>query len=126
MLDKRKPYVISVEDRTKALNMRDDNESGLPAMAIKAMLDKANGKTYLLYWDIGAERGHMLPGKGKKDLPDGIVFRAKELNWDITLKELTMEQFETRIRSHLLPEVSNMLNDLDDVYTWYRQMVDIN
>ena len=103
-----------------------DNGIDLPAIAIKSMIDEVDGKTCLTYWDIGAERGHLLPGKVKKNLPDGIIFHAKELNWDITLKELTMEQFETRIRSNLQPEVSNMLNDLDDVYVWYRQMVGIN
>lgn len=126
MLDRRKTYVIDIEDRDrKGLNLRDNGED-VPALAIKAFIDESDGGPSLFYWDIGAERGHLLPGKVKKNLPDGIVFRAKELNWDIKLTELTMEQFESRIRPSLMPEVSAMLNDLDDVYTWYRQRVGIN
>ena len=130
MLDRRKPYVIDIEDRKKELNLR-DNPRNAPAIAIESrigMWDDGDGeeKLSLFYYDIGAERGHVLPGKVIKNLKDGIVFRAKELNWDITLRELTMEQFDTRIRPRLRPEVSEMLNDLDDVYVWYRQMVGIN
>jgi len=125
MLDRRKPYVVDIEDRTRKLNLR-DNEETVPTIAIKAFIDNDDGEISLFYFDLGAERGHLLPGKVKKNLADGIVFRAKELNWDITLTELTMEQFEARIRPSLRTEVSEMLNDLDDVYVWYRQQASIN
>ena len=130
MLDRRKPYVIDIEDRTKALNMR-DNGVDVPAIAIKCSVeiwDNGDGKEKLslFYYDIGCERGHILQGKVLKDLKNGIVFHAKELNWVFTLTELTMEQFEARIRPTLPQEVSEMLNDLDDVYVWYRQQVGIN
>ena len=129
MLDRRKPYVIDIEDRTKALNMR-DNPRDVPSIAIKSsvgMWDDGDGKEKLslFYYDIGAERGHVLPGKVVKDLPNGIVFYVPHLKWQFTLTELTMEQFETRIRPTLPEVISAMLNDLDDVYVWYRQKVGI-
>lgn len=125
MLDRRKPYIIDITDRSKALNMRDSGE-GLPAIAIRCeIVDAIDGEkgVALSYCDIGCERGHIMNGKIVKDLRNGIVFRAKQQNMDIKLTELTMEQFNARVRPSLQPEVSEMLNDLDDVYVWYRQMV---
>ena len=130
MLDYRKPYVIDIEDRRKELNMRDD-ERNVPSIAIGSSIEKwddgdGKEKPSLFYYDIGCERGHKLQGKIMKDLPNGIVFYVPRLKWQFTLTELTMEQFEKRIRPLLDENVSAMLNDLDDVYTWYRQMVGIN
>lgn len=130
MLDERKPYVIDITDKSGKLNLRDRGR-GTPAIAIKCKTDKqerSDGKKHLclFYYDIGCERGHILPGKVVKDLRNGIIFHARELNWDIKLTELTIEQFDERVRPRLQPEVSEMLNDLDDVYIWYRQMVGIN
>lgn len=130
MLDKRKPYVIDIEDRSRKLDMRDDGES-VPSIAIRSSIEMWNDghgeeKPSLFYYSIGEERGHKLQGKVVKDLPNGIVFYVPHLKWQFTLTELTMEQFEKRIRPHLDEYVSAMLNDLDDVYTWYRQMVGIN
>lgn len=129
MLDRRKPYVVDIKDRTGELNMRDSGR-GIPVIAIKSVItmwDYGDGKEKpsLAYYDLGAERGHVLQGRTIKDLPNGIVFYAKDLNWDFTLTELTMEQFEARVRPSLPHEVSEMLNDLDDVYVWYRQLAGI-
>ena len=130
MLDRRKPYVIDIDNKAGELNMRDDGES-LPCIAILCsieMYDDGGGKEKpsLFYYSVGDERGHKLQGKTVKDLPNGIVFYVPRLKWQFTLTELTMEQFEKRIRPHLDENVSAMLNDLDDVYTWYRQIVGIN
>lgn len=128
MLDRRKPYVIDITDRSKALKMNDTGE-GLPAIAIKCeVIEAIDGEkgVALAYYDIGCERGHILNGRIVKDLRNGVVFRAKRQNMDIKLTELTMEQFNARIRPSLQPEISEMLNDLDDVYVWYRQLVGMN
>ena len=130
MIDYRKPYIISIIDRTKQLDLTDDG-IGVPAIAIKCAFvnfreGDAKEKRSLSYFDIGCQHVHLFQGKVVKDMPNGIVFRAKERNYDIWLTELTMEQFDTRIRRVLPAEVSEMLNDLDDVYVWYRQMVGIS
>ncbi len=125
MLDFRKPYVILFKDKHSNWTSGDD-ERMQPFLGIEAQLEKEDGKTYLSYWAIGDERGHLLEGTVKKDLKNGIVFDAKNAGYILTMTELTMEQFEKRIRPHLDENVSDMLNDLDDVYVWCRQQVGIN
>ena len=118
MLDRRKTYKVTIHDnRRKGL-------SDLTEYAIKAEIVADEGRLQLGYWNF--ERGHLLDGKVKRNLKNGIVFQATELNWTLTLTELTMEEFETEIRPRLRPEVSEMLNDLDDVYVWCRQQAGIN
>jgi hypothetical protein len=56
-----------------------------------------------------------------RDLPNGIVFEATDLNWTMVLTKLTLEGFEVEIKLNLLPCVSQMLNDLHDVCIWCRQ-----
>ena len=82
--------------------------------------EKVNPKKCVL-WYSNFERGHSPEGKVIKDLPNGIIFKATDAKCTIKLTELTMEEFEKYIRPNLLPEVSEMLNDPDDVYTWCRQ-----
>lgn len=118
MLDRRKTYKVTIHD---------NHRGGLSEMteyAIKAEITTEGGNTQLTYWNF--ERGHLLDGKVKKELRNGIVFKATGLNWTLTLTELTMEEFEAEIRPRLRPEVSEMLNDLDDVYVWCRQQAGIN
>lgn len=121
-LDRRKPYVMLIKEQGVKQPFGGDPRT-LPMIAIDAKLDTVDGEKCLFYYDIGCERGHLLPGKVKKKLKNGIIFHAKDLKWDITLTELTMEEFNQRVRPHLQPEDSKMLNDLDDVYVWYRQQV---
>ena len=118
MLDRRKTYKVVIHDN------RRNGLSDTTEYAIKAEIVTDEGITQLGYWNF--ERGHLLDGRVKKELRNGIVFKATALNWTLTLTELTMEEFETEIRPRLAPEVSAMLNDLDDVYTWCRQQAGIN
>lgn len=118
MLDRRKTYKVVIHDNRRK-GRRDTTE-----YAIKAEIVNDEGHPQLGYWNF--ERGHLIDGKVTKDLRNGIVFKATELNWTFTLTELTMEEFEAEIRPRLQPEVSEMLNDLDDVYVWCRQQAGIN
>jgi hypothetical protein len=124
-LDSRKPYVLLIKEKG-AKEPFGGNPNTLPMIAIKAKLDTVDGEKCLFYYDIGCQRGHLLPGKVKKHLPNGIVFRMNNSPyWEFTMKELSMEEFEQRVRPTLNPITSEMLHDLDDVYTWYRQMVEM-
>lgn len=134
MLDFRKPYVLM----TKRVNAKSwfGDDDDLPMIAIKCICEHGRKdygedvrKMYLQYYDIGCERGHRLEGKLIKELPNGIVFR-----WDnrdgmfdtFKLTELTMEEFERRVRPTLDEYQNRCLIDLDDVYVWYRRMAGIN
>lgn len=124
-LDMRKPYVmvIKVPNNNELFG---DDPGLLPIIGIKSQILKEGRETSLCYFDIGCDRGHILPGKIKKHLPNGIVFQMREHpKWQFTMTELTMEEFEQRVRPTLNPITSEMLHDLDDVYTWYRQMVEM-
>lgn len=118
MLDRRKTYKVTIHDNNKN-GLTDGTE-----YAIRAEIRKENGHAVLWYYNF--ERGHSPQGRVVKELKNGIVFKATELNWTFTLTELTMEEFEAELRPELKPEVSAMLNDLDDVYTWFRQLAGIN
>ena len=118
MLDRRTPYKVVIHD---------DNKEPYPDMteyAIEAEISTEGKKTQLLYWNF--ERGHAIDGKVKKQLKNGLVFKATDLNWTFTLTELTMQEFEAEIRPRIDPAVSEMLNDLDDVYMWLRHEAGIN
>lgn len=125
MLDMRKPYILNINDRKKEINFH--NGDGLPSIAIKAKVGNWDDEKglHLFYYDIGCERGHVLPGKVVKDLPNGIVFDAKNPKWRFTLTELTYDEFNKRIRPTLDEHLSQYLNDLDDVYVWYRKQAGI-
>jgi len=133
VLDFRKPYVLlTKKSKEKSWFGDDDN---LPAIAIKCICEKGRKeygenprKMYLQYYDIGCERGHRLEGKVVKDLPNGIVFEwANRSGMFDTFKltELTMEEFERRVRPTLDEYQSKCINDLDDAYVFYRRMVGI-
>jgi hypothetical protein len=123
-LDRRKPYVVTMTIYPGKTVLGND-AARLPMVGIDAHILKEGRETSLFYFDIGCSRGHLLSGKIKKELKNGITFYAKNASRDITLTELTMEEFEQRVRPHLEPVDSEMLHDLDDVYTWYRQMVEM-
>lgn len=63
MLDMRKPYLLSIKDRTHELNFFEDPRS-LPSIAIKAKVDTwgVEKGLNLFCYDVGCERGHVLPG----------------------------------------------------------------
>lgn len=123
-LDRRKPYVVTMTIYPGKTVFGNDSTRP-PMVGIDAHILKEGRETSLFYFDIGCSRGHLLSGKIKKELKNGITFYAKNASRDITLTELTMEEFEQRVRPHLEPVDSEMLHDLDDVYTWYRQMVEM-
>lgn len=126
MLDERIPYVIDIEDCSGGLNMRDDGES-VPSVAIMSKVDMWEDepgvkKLSLFYYDIGCERGHILPGVVLEDLPNGIVFHAEELDWNITLTALTYDVFNKRVRADLHDEDRKAINSQEDVNLFYRRM----
>lgn len=123
MLDMRKPYILTLHDRDNKLKF--NNEFGIPTIAIKVRVGSCDDdkRIHLFYYDIGSERGHLLPGNIVKELENGIVFDADEPKWRFTLTELTYDDFNRRIRPTLDERLSAMLNDLDDVYVWYRKFV---
>ena len=89
MLDMRKPYILSIKDSTHLLNFNEDPRN-LPSIAIKAHIGNWDEEKalHLFYYDIGCERGHVLPGKVVRDMKNGIVFDAKNPKWRFTLTEL--------------------------------------
>lgn len=76
----------------------------------------------LCYYDFN--RGHMLDGRVVKHLKDGIVFKSKALGV-LTFTPLTLKEFNEQIRPTLDPHLSSLLNDIDDVYVWYRKLADM-
>lgn len=76
----------------------------------------------LCYYDFN--RGHMLEGRVIRNLKDGIIFKSKARG-DITLTPLTLNEFNEQIRPSLVPRLSDMLIDLDDVYSWYRRLANV-
>ena len=141
MLDYRKPYILVTKGMSGQITPYDleaweGKGRGLPSIAIGVSCGKVDDKyhdkrkTYLIYYDIGSERGHDLPGRIIKELPNGVIFE-----WDdgtkgavkpqFKLTELTMEEFELRVRPTLDEYVSNCIHDLDDAYVFYRRMAGI-
>ena len=114
MIDYRKTYAVTSK---KMFGKGKD-------LAIKIEIQQF-GDHEELYYDA-FERPHTLIGKTKKNLNNGIIFHSTTLNTDFTFTELTMQEFDEFVRPHLPPEVSRMLNDLDDIYVWARQQVGIN
>lgn len=112
MLDKRTIYTVRLE-----------GESAFMELAIGLCMDEGQ----LCYYNF--ERVHMLDGRKVKDLPNGIVFKLKSnpfgRNNTLVFKPLTMDEFEERIRPQLPEELSVMLQDIDDVYFWYRKQAGI-
>ena len=66
MLDRRKTYKVVIHDN------RRNGLSDMTEYAIKAEIVTDEGHTQLGYWNF--ERGHLLDGKVKKELRNGIVF----------------------------------------------------
>ena len=128
MLDFRKPYVLMTKSSEDKSWFGDDDN--LPMIAIKCLCEHGREeyhenprRTYLQYWDIGCERGHRLEGRIKKRLPNGIIFEWSGHHKSFKLTELTMEEFERRVRPSLDEYESNCIHDLDDVHVFYRRMV---
>lgn len=116
-LDFRKTYKVAI----------DDGLGTMTGYAIRTETERVgkNGKwERLRYYDF--EREHIFLGKTKKQLKGGAVFKTEELGWTITFSELTYDDFNEEIRPRLPAEVSEMINDLDDVYVWCRQQAGIN
>lgn len=107
MLDPRTPYTMRRKG-SKAVDV-----------VLMATFDE---EKRLCYYDL--ERGHMLDGKTKKELESGIVFQSEALG-EITLKPLTLKEFDELIRPWLDDYESRKLQTLDDVYFWYRRQVGI-
>ncbi|MEG1514835.1 MAG: hypothetical protein RSD95_08135 [Clostridia bacterium] len=89
----------------------------------------ADDEERLCYYD---GRGHMLDGKIIKTVKDGgIVFRMNSKvfagrNGDtLIFTPLTMTEFDEQLRPNLDEHLSQYLNDLDDVYVWYRKQAGI-
>ena len=111
MLDRRKTYVVIIEEN--------EEMTGLAIQAEVRLKNKVDKYDCLCWYNF--ERGHMIFGRVKKETPTGIIFKSNNMG-KIELREMTMEWFNERIRPSLYPEVSEIINDLDDVFTWYRQL----
>ncbi len=114
MIDYRKTYTVKIEDE----------QGEGKEYAIRAELSKDGKKDVVRYFNF--EREHTIFGRVKKQLPNGLIIQSSEMKSRFTFTELTMEEFEAEIRPRLTPEASEMLNDLDDVYTWCRHQAGIN
>ena len=114
MIDYRKTYAVKIEDE----------QGEGKEYAIRTELSKDGKKDVIRYYNF--EREHTIFGRVKKQLQNGLIFQSSEMKVRFIFTELTMEEFEEEIRPRLRPEVSEMLNDLDDVYTWCRHQARIN
>lgn len=107
MLDPRTPYI-----------MRHKGEDQIMSVAIgMCFKDRC-----LCYNDF--DRGHMLKGRIVKHLKNGIVF--KHHIGTLVFTPMTLEEFDLEFRPYLPEEVSQSLQDLDDVYVWYRKQVNMS
>ena len=122
MLDPRKPYILTIKD-DRGITTGDGDH--LPIVAIKCKVDTWDGRPgpHLYYYDIGCERGHILPGKVIKEAKKGVVFHCTSLNWVFTLTEMTYDDFNQRVRPDMSEYISRHIHDLDDVQVFYRMMV---
>lgn len=107
MLDTRTPYTMRIKG-SKAVDI-----------VVAACFDEENR---LCYYDL--ERGHMLDGKTKKELPSGIVFESVTMG-EVTLKPLTLKEFDELVRPWLDEYESSKLQTLNDIYFWYRRQAGI-
>lgn len=114
MIDYRKTYTVKIEDE----------QGEGKEYAIRTELFKDGRHDVVRYFNF--EREHTIFGRVKKQLKDGLIIQSSEIKKRFTFTELTMEEFEAEIRPRLRPEVSEMLNDLDDVYSWCRHQAGIN
>jgi hypothetical protein len=114
VIDYRKTYTVKIEDE----------QGEGKEYAIRTELSKDGKKDVVRYFNF--EREHTIFGRVKKQLLNGLIIQSSEMKSRFTFTELTMEEFEAEIRPRLTPEVSEMLNDLDDVYTWCRHQAGIN
>ncbi len=114
MIDYRKTYKVKIEDE----------QGEGKEYAIRTELSKEGKDDVVKYFNF--ERWHTIRGKIKKQHRNGLIIRSNEMKSTFTFSELTMIEFEDEIRPRLQPEVSEMLNDLDDVYTWCRHLAGIN
>lgn len=114
MLDLRTPYV-----------MRRKGSERIGLVAIQMCIK--DGK--LCFYDY--DRGHMLQGKLLKERRDGGIewkHTHKPLNRDSDVyifTPMTMDDFDIQLRPYIPEELSRILQDLDDVYVWYRKQAGI-
>ena len=127
MLDQRKPYILTTKGNGDGKWFGDGDD--LPMVAIKCRIDyddDGEPGLHLFYYDIGCERGHILPGKVIKEMKNGVVFRWEPDKGEpelFKLTEMTYDDFNRRIRPSLSEYVSRHIHDLDDVQVFYRRMV---
>lgn len=112
MLDFRKVYRVDIHPKRRTL-------SDFTEIAVKAELVKNGLRTQLGYYNL--ERGHLIDGRVLKNKKDGIVFYAARLDWILTMHELTMDDFDKLVRPNIPDELSVALQDIDDVFFWYRR-----
>lgn len=103
MLDPRTPYCLRWE--------KSDNLS----VVIAACIDAENR---LCYYDY--ERGHMMDGKVKEELPSGIIFESIFFGL-MTLTPLTLEEFDEHFRPWMDEYLSGLLEDMGDISFWYHR-----
>lgn len=126
MLDRRKPYVLRIRDAElsdkeykKAAELWEQDP---PVLAINVSLARAGRGYALKYLELGSGRGHVFYGRVVKEMKNGIMFEGAEYKATFALTELTYEEFERRIRPRLSEWERRLLNDLDDVQTYYRRI----
>lgn len=107
MLDPRVPYALRWED------------ADYITVVLMACIDKENR---LCYYDF--ERGHMIDGKVRQELPSGIIFESSSFGL-MTLTPLTLEEFDKHIRPWLDEYESGKLLDMGDIAFWYRRQAGI-
>lgn len=102
--------------------MREEGDRIL-SIAIGICISK-DGK--LCYFD--GERGHMLNGKLHKKRRNGFDWKYvhSEKYFEILrFDRMTMEDFDSQLRQYCTEELSAQLQNLDDVYIWYRRLAGI-
>ncbi len=107
MLDKRTPYTFRIKDL------------GTTDIVMLAQIDDQDR---LCFTTI--ERGHMLTGRVKKDSKRKFVFESDTVG-TVTLSPLTFNEFNDLVRPSIGEYLRKHLNDLDDVYSWYRHLAGI-
>jgi hypothetical protein len=112
-VDPRTPYVVRQKGKRQILSV-----------AIDICISNA-GK--LCFYDL--ERGHMLNGKLHKQQRGGaFIWKHVHVGGHAELlafTPLTMDDFDAQLRQLCTEELSDALQDLDDVCFWYRRQAGI-
>lgn len=111
-------------DPRTVYTMRRKGEKQIAELAIQMHVDRG----LLCYYNFN--RGHALRGEITKEYRGGGVefdFRHGEAeNVILQFRPLTYDEFNAEIRPNLSEWESRLLNDLDDVYTYYRRIAGIS